>query len=55
MTATLNYENGYIDIDLVGTKNQYDLETPVTGAFLITRASEDDNFTTWNEISRFKL
>ena len=55
MKATVNYDNGYIDIDLVGTKNQYGLETPVTGAFLITRASEDDGFTTWNEISRFKL
>jgi hypothetical protein len=21
MSATLNYENGYVDIDLVGTKN----------------------------------
>lgn len=55
MKATLNFDNGYIDIDLIGTKNQHGLETPVTGAFLITRASEDDNFTTWNEISRFKL
>ena len=55
MKATLNFNNGYVDIDLVGTKNQHGLETPVTGAFLITRASEDDNFTTWNEISRFKL
>ena len=55
MKATPNEENGYVDIDLVGTKNQYDLETPITGAFLITRASEDDDFTTWNEISRFKL
>ena len=55
MTATLNFENGYVDIDLVGTKNQYGLETPVTGAFLITRACSDNNFGTWNEISRFKL
>lgn len=55
LKATLNYENGYIDIDLIGTKNQYGLETPVTGAFLITRASEDTNFTVWDEIERFKL
>ena len=55
LKATLNYDNGYVDIDLIGTKNQYGLETPVTGAFLITRASEDTNFTVWDEIERFKL
>lgn len=55
MTATLNYENGYVDIDLIGTKNQFGLETPVTGAFLITRACSDNNYGVWNEISRFKL
>lgn len=55
VTAVLNYENGYIDLDLVGTKNKYGLETPVTGAFLITRACSDDNYGVWHEISRFKL
>ena len=55
MSATLNYENGYVDIDLVGTKNQFGLETPVTGAFLITRACSDNDYSIWNEISRFKL
>ena len=55
MSATLNYENGYVDIDLIGTKNQFGLETPVTGAFLITRACSDNNYGVWNEISRFKL
>jgi hypothetical protein len=55
MSATLKYENGYVDIDLIGTKNQFGLETPVTGAFLITRACSDNNYGVWNEISRFKL
>ena len=55
ISATLNFENGYIDIDLIGTKNKYGLETPVTGAFLVTRACSDNNYTVWNEISRFKL
>ena len=53
--ATLNFENGYVDIDLIGTKNQYDLETPVTGAFLVTRSCSDNDFKIWDEISRFKL
>lgn len=55
MSATLDYENGYVDIDLIGTKNQFGLETPVTGAFLITRACSDNDYSIWNEISRFKL
>lgn len=55
LSATLNYENGYVDIDLIGTKNQFGLETPVTGAFLITRACSDNNYGVWHEISRFKL
>ena len=55
ISATLNYNNGYIDIDLIGTKNQYGLETPVTGAFLVTRACSDNDYSIWSEISRFKL
>ena len=53
--ATLNFENGYVDINLIGTKNQYDLETSVTGAFLVSRACSDNDFKIWDEISRFKL
>lgn len=53
--ATLNFNNGYIDVQLIGAKNEDGLEEPVTGAFLLTRASEDTNFSVWNEISRFKL
>lgn len=55
ISAILNYDNGYIDINLIGTKNQYGLETPVTGAFLVTRACSDNNYEIWSEISRFKL
>lgn len=55
ISATLNFENGYVDIDLIGTKNKYGLETPVTGAFLVTRSCSDNNYTVWEEISRFKL
>ncbi|WP_291627902.1 hypothetical protein [Clostridium sp.] len=40
---------------MIGTKNQYDLETPVTGAFLVTRSCSDNDFKIWDEISRFKL
>lgn len=55
LSISCNYENGYIDVNLVGDKDEYNLETPATGAFLLSRSSEDSNFTEWDEISRFKL
>lgn len=55
LEAVSNQDNGYITIKLVGQKNDLGLEEPVTGAFLLTRSSEDDNYTEWDEISRFKL
>lgn len=53
--ATLNYNNGYIDIALVGHKNEDGIEETVSGSFLLTRANSDNNYTNWEEISRFKL
>lgn len=55
LKATLNYENGYIDISLQGHLDDEGLEIPVTGAFLLTRASDDTGYSVWEEISRFKL
>ena len=55
LSTKLNYENGYIDINLVGHKDADGIETPATGAFLLSRSSSADNFQTWDEISRFKL
>ena len=55
LSAAHNYENGYITISLVGEKNNDGMEEPATGAFLLTRACEDSNYTEWDEISRFKL
>lgn len=55
IAVSLNYENGYVDIDLIGHKNDEGLEEIVTGSFLLTRACEDSDYTIWEEISRFKL
>lgn len=55
LIVKLNYENGYIDINLVGHLDEDGLEIPVTGAFLLTRTSDDSQFSVWDEISRFKL
>lgn len=52
--VSLNYDNGYININLIGEKVD-GLEEPATGSFLLTRACADNNYTVWDEISRFKL
>lgn len=53
--AAVNYNNGYTDISLKGIKDEDDMETTVTGSFLLCRADSEHNFTNWQEISRFKL
>lgn len=55
LKAILNYENGYVDVNLIGHLDDEGLEIPVTGAFLLTRASDDTGYSVWDEISRFKL
>jgi len=56
LVATLDYENGYVSLNLIGNINEKTgAETPVTGAFLISRASAASNFMEWDEVSRFKL
>lgn len=55
LEVSLNEDNGYIDVNLVGIKDDNGLETLTTGAFLLSRASEDSNYSAWGELSRFKL
>ena len=55
LIPTLNYENGYVNLTLNGQKNVDGMEYAATGAYRVLRASEDDNYTTWNEILRFAL
>lgn len=54
INVSLNYENGYININLIGDKVD-GLEEPATGSFLLTRSCEDNDYTVWDEIARFKL
>ena len=54
LDVTLNYDNGYIAIKLVGEKID-NMEEPTSGAFLLTRACDDSDFGVWDEITRFKL
>lgn len=53
--TNLNYENGYIDLTLMGEKNKRQEEKTATGSFYISRASNEDNYKTWKIISKFEL
>lgn len=55
LEISMNEDNGYIDVNLIGVKDAQGLETLATGAFLLSRSSEESNYTQWDEISRFKL
>lgn len=49
--AYLNYDNGYIDIELESNNSNKNLN----GKYVLSRASDKDNFTSWNEIMRFTV
>lgn len=51
----LNYENGYINIGLDGEKDKRGNEIAVKGSFILSRASEKNNYQNWEEILRFNL
>lgn len=55
LIATMNEENGYVNLQLIGKKDKYGVETVGTGTFLICRASSEDNYGSWSEIDRFAL
>lgn len=55
LVPTLNFENGYVNLTLVGKKNSYGVEYTATGSYRIMRSSTEDDFKTWNEVLRFDL
>ena len=55
LVATMNKENGYVNIQLIGRKDSYGVEQVGTGTFLICRASSQDNYGSWSEVDRFAL
>lgn len=53
--AELDYENGCIDINLKGIKNEEGVEYAATGTFYLLRSSSEDDFNSWNEVYKFVL
>lgn len=53
--ATLNYDNGYVEVSVVSNEATDVSEQLVTGSFIISRACEDTDYLEWDEIHRFSL
>lgn len=54
VTAAVNFEDGYIDVGLVGILNKKGQEVPATGSFILSRAASNTNWT-WQNITYFTL
>ena len=44
LSANLNYDNGYVDIRLMGEKDVDGFEYPITGRFVLKRSSNKSNY-----------
>ena len=55
LKADLNQDNGFVNIQLIGIKDEFGLETSTSGSFLLTRSCQDSDYMEWNEILRFQL
>lgn len=54
LKADMYKDNGYVLLTMEGEYDKFDEEKSMTGAFLISRSSEDSDFKTWEEILRFR-
>lgn len=56
LQAVMDENNGFAQINLKGIKDAATKsEIPTTGAFILLRASSEDNYSSWNPILKFKL
>lgn len=52
--AELHRDNGYVQLALKGERDKSGAEQTFSGDFLISRACENTNYKTWEEVLRFK-
>ena len=55
LVAEANFDNGYVQIDLIGKLDSEGNETITTGSFVLSRSSEDDDYLNWEKLLTFKL
>lgn len=53
--ADLNADNGYVNVRLIGIKDQDGIERAASGSFVLKRGCSKDNYTIWNSILTFRL
>lgn len=53
--VVMNQENGYVDFSIHGKKDEHGIEKNAVGTFLISRASSEDGFNSWDEMHRFAI
>lgn len=54
LTVKLDYENGYVDLNLVKPEEDI-VEQSAVGSFMLLRASDEDDYSSWNEVLKFVL
>ena len=54
LVCSLDYENGCVDIQLMQPKH-IETEKNAVGSFYLLRASDEDNYSSWNEVLKFIL
>ena len=55
LKVKLNYDNGYVNIDLKSTIPETEISKLASGSFIVARACEDTDYTVWDEVYRFTL
>ena len=53
--ATMNQENVYVDLQIIGYPDENGKEKLAVGNYIICRATSEDNFESWKDIVRFGL
>lgn len=51
----LNEENGYVNVRLIGQKDDNGIEYAASGSFVLKRGCNKDNYATWDSILSFRL
>ena len=55
IVAEADFDNGYIQINLIGKKDAEGKETPITGSFVLSRATQLGGYLDWEKLSTFKI
>lgn len=53
--STLNYNNGYIEIQIEGKKDSFGNEKTARGNYILSRSSNKSNYMDWEKLSEFSL